>query len=150
MEPNIKIIGLYTIRLTEESIVDAFVLEFGEYRSDLNPPSYYMEEYGDGLALIEIKLDRKDKRFDLCKFMQEEPGISRDNWQVAYDEHFLDTDGTRIIEEPRIGESLRVAFYLHFTKFDQPLITPYGPIALPKPTEIPERLKNLFKYIPPD
>jgi hypothetical protein len=84
------------------------------------------------------------------KFQQEEKGLSKDYWQIAYDEKFLNANGTEVIDEPSIGESVRFAFYLHFVKLDQPLLIPYGKITLLKPTAMPNRLKNLFKYVPVD
>jgi len=70
---------------------------------------------------------------------QEAAGQSRDNWQVAYDEHYLTSDGERQCEPASAGEA-RVAFFFHHLDFRRPLLTAAGPVPLPPPSPRPSRL----------
>lgn len=40
----------------------------------------------------------------------------------------------------------RLVFFLHFLDFARPLRTPFGEVALPKPTPPPKRLTDLIEY----
>ena len=82
------------------------------------------------------------------------PGEAEDNWQVPYDEHFLNSEGTTILnpdypdEIPR-SVDLRVAFYFHYLDLSRPIKTPFGDMSLPEVTKKPGRL-SILEYDPPD
>jgi hypothetical protein len=96
------------------------------------------------------------------EFRQEDPGVRPENWQVAYDDRFLDGEGTSFISErwatswrpldPAAAEPARsrLIFFIHFLRFDRPLGTPYGLVDLPPPSSMPERLARILAYEPPD
>jgi hypothetical protein len=146
---DIEIIGVYEYPLTPEGVREATISMAGEYPDHLPDPAEDVEQYGHNLSLIEIRAAAKDDRLDPGQFVQADPDQPVENWQVAYEEEFLNEDGTEVVDEPEDGEPVRLAFYLHFTQFDEPLLTPYGPLELPPPTELPERLRKLFRYVPP-
>lgn len=86
--------------------------------------------------LIEVELDNFSERFEWEKVTQEDPSQPRANWQVAYDETHLYENG------------MRWAFFFHYLDFSRPLITPSGPLELPRPTALPGHLAYL-KYEAP-
>jgi len=88
--------------------------------------------------LIEIAVLGLEKELDFGQITQEADGQPRDNWQVPYDE--------QVLEEAR-GKA-RYAFFFHYLDLAKPLLTPFGPQQLPKPTKMPNHLKGI-KYDPP-
>jgi hypothetical protein len=153
MRRRIDIIEIHPVLLTKAAIVESARLEFGEGKSnfddilDLNDEEF-ADRFSD-LYLIEVRIDNPDSQFDPGKFTQALPGFPRDSWQVAYDEKFLNDDGTEVIDRPPSSMGLRMGFFFHFVELEEPLTTPYGILRLPVPTRMPERLKQLFRYIPP-
>ena len=83
--------------------------------------------------LIELLVKAEGDQFDLGEITQEIPGEAEANWQVAYDERLL---------ENRDG-SARYVFFFHYLNFSKPLMTPFGPMAIPKPTPIPTHLQHV-------
>ena len=89
----------------------------------------------EACRLVEILVGRDDAELDFGEITQEVKEQARDNWQVPYDEQVL---------EQRGGTS-RSAFFFHYLDFDKPLLTPLGPVSVPKTTLTPNHLKNI-KY----
>jgi len=88
--------------------------------------------------LLEIELQAPSGEFDFGLVTQEMSGQPKANWQVAYDEQ-------------QVGEKkdvYRWAFFFHCLDFDRPLLTPFGPISLPRPTPVPQHLKAIQYYEP--
>lgn len=83
---------------------------------------------------------------------QPQPELSRENWQAPYDEYRLAPDGRS--GEPLgfapvdVHGQLRMAFFFHFLSLTGPLWTPVGPVALPRVTPRPRRLRFMM-YEPP-
>lgn len=100
--------------------------------------------------LVEVRVFASPENIEVSEFTQEDPSLSRDSWQVAYDEKYLNTDGNEVIGDwmtkPPDSEETRLAFFLHYIHFDRPLLTPYGSYELPPPTPMPERLKGMIEY----
>ncbi len=92
----------------------------------------------EACRLVEILVEGHDAKLDFGEITQEVKGPPRDNWQVPYDERVL---------EQRGGKS-RYAFFFHYLDFDKPLLTPLGPVSLPKATLAPNHLKSI-KYEAP-
>jgi hypothetical protein len=86
------------------------------------------------LFLLEAELDPAAP-FSWDEVTQETAGQPRENWQVPYDEQPLDGDR-------------KWAFFFHFLDLEQPLLTPAGPVPLPAPTPLPDRLRAI-EYEPP-
>ena len=108
----------------------------------------------DDVKLIEIVIDRSPSSVEVDKFTQLDKSIPKSSWQTAYDEHYLNENGTEVIG--RFGEFptdilfTRLAFFLHFVDFDKPLLSQFGELWLPLESPIPDRLKKIIKYEPVD
>ena len=100
------------------------------------------------LHLIEMWMPPLPEHLDGKQITQEDPGLNRNWWQVAYEVIFLDTSGINEVEEV-VGDRLRLAFFFHFLKWERPLITPHGDVDLPRESAMPDRLKRLVTYWPP-
>lgn len=104
--------------------------------------------------LLEVVVHRPAGSFDVGLFTQEDPHQPRDNWQVAYDERYLNSEGTEVLSwnEPpaQAGESTRLAFFMFSLDLRRPLLTAFGPVSLPPPTEAPPRLLAIAPFEPPD
>jgi len=113
----------------------------------------YKVEADEPCHILELEIQNTSEDFDIGSITQEIPDEPIDNWQVPYDEHYLDQNG-EILITPEYPEGmptdnvLRVAFYFHYLDFNKPLNTPVGDIDLIKETNKPERL-NFMVYEPP-
>jgi hypothetical protein len=107
--------------------------------------------------LIELRIDGLEKSFDLADLTQPITGRGRSFWQAPYEEVLLDASGTRIkaraaelkAQPDLLKGEVRLAFFFHYLDFEQPLLSPFGDLPIPKPTPRPSRLKML-KYEAPD
>lgn len=105
--------------------------------------------------LLELNINASPIDVDISSFVQKDDTLPKDSWQTAYDEHFLNTDGTEVIgtflEQVNLaGSKTRVAFFMYFIDFTKPLLSQYGEIPLSCPSIIPDRLSNIIKYEPVD
>lgn len=103
--------------------------------------------------LIELVVADAKSDFDVGKITQAVDGRPRDNWQVPWDEHFLNEKGEALFNSSAPSEvpassTFRLVFFLHYLNINKPLITPYGPVPLPKPSNKPSRL-SFVVYEPP-
>jgi hypothetical protein len=151
-EPTIEVLGVYRPRITDEMFREQFRILYGREASKTNPGDNERacREYMDSVVLIEVAVKNRDRGFDMGDFTQSGDDVSRDNWQVAWAERFLSSDGSEVVVEqfgkpPATGD-LRVAFYLHFWDPAKALRSSYGDIMCPAPTQIPERLAKLVPY----
>ena len=105
------------------------------------------------VALVELWVHGYAGTLDLGKFQQDVPRLGPARSQVPWLEHELNAKGTSGRElsfEPlSVDGSVRLAFFLHYPQFGQPLRTPFGTVVLPRPTPLPKRL-SFIKYEPPD
>jgi hypothetical protein len=114
---------------------------------------YHVKE-NKNVHLIEAITKVKCSEIDGNQFTQEDPNRPPYNWQVAYDEYYLNESGDEIIGDSFLkpvtsGPPARMTFFFYFIDFNRPLLTPYGPVALPKPTAMPIRLKSIIKFEEP-
>ena len=79
--------------------------------------------------LLEATVDDPD--IDWGEVTQEIPGKPRSDWQAVWDERPLD------------DQSRRWAFFFHYLDLTKPLLTPDGPVVVPKPTPVPKHLKHI-------
>jgi len=98
--------------------------------------------------LVELQVDQAEASFEIDAVTQETPGQPRDNWQVPWDEHFLNSDGSALFNPtaPELRPSVakfRVAFFFHYLDLGRPLLTPSGAVVLPSPSPRPPRLAFL-------
>ncbi len=108
-------------------------------------------EVNEDVHLIEIKVDTKPSDLNVDGFTQEIEGVSEDDWQVAYDEYYLNDDGSKVIGDffnrPKEEiSSTRIVFFLYFVDFSIPLSTPFGKVNLPSPQQMPIRLKDIIEF----
>ena len=101
-------------------------------------------------CLIEIVLKGVPGDWDFNDFTQEVEGLGRDNWQVPYDEHFLNEKGTCDLDLENYdlrpsGCDFRFVFFFHYPDFSKSLLTPFGSVSLPAEQAMPERLA-FIKY----
>jgi hypothetical protein len=118
----------------------------------------YTVDESPEVRLIEIFADCSPVVIDVGQFLQPMIDLPESYWQTAYDEKYLNEDGTEVIGEydnlPTGTASTRLAFFLHFADFGKPLLTQlltqFGELRLPAETPMPDRLKNIIAYEPPD
>ena len=120
---------------------------------DIKIIGVYLIDSDEPCHLIELTVHEVEPDFDMGSITQELPYETKDNWQVPYDEHFLTSDGSMVLnpdypDEIPADDNLRVAFYFHYLDFERTLKTPIGDLYLPKATKKPERL-NMLIYDPP-
>lgn len=88
--------------------------------------------------LIEMELTGPAAEIDFTDITQEDRQLPRDSWQVPYDEQMIFEDGQTTVW----------VFFFHYLKVSKPLLTPIGPITLPKVTPLPSRLREI-EYLEP-
>ena len=122
---------------------------------------YGIAEYPE-VHLVEVHVDAPPSSVDTGAFGQNDTALPSGSRQVAYDERYLDALGNAFISarwtmgweplhegiaEPPVS---RLIFFLHYLSLDRPLLTPFGPIDPPAPSELPQRLARIVDYQPPD
>ncbi|MFN0068865.1 MAG: hypothetical protein ACKVYV_14665 [Limisphaerales bacterium] len=107
--------------------------------------------------LIEIRIAGAAIKFSLhdvlSEITQEVPGRNRSMWQTVYEECLLNeagenvmTDASAVMDRKQgLRGGCRLVFFFNELDFGRPLLTPFGPLTLPKPTRRPARLRRL-KY----
>lgn len=104
--------------------------------------------------LVEAVIEGSSDVPDFGQFTQPLPDRPRSDWQVAYDERLLDDMGERVLSDvfhrrsATWPERARVVFYFHFLDVDRPLVTQFGEVRLPPPSEAPARLSFLSYEAP--
>lgn len=105
----------------------------------------------DDAAVFEVQVTNPDAKFSMSDFVQADPSRPKEQWQVAWDETFLTTDGETVIDIGR-GRRLpearqyRVVFVIHSWKPGLPLGSSYGELQPPPMQPLPERLWRLAPY----
>jgi len=103
------------------------------------------------VSLIEVLVQARPSDIDVGQFTQEEPGTSRDSWQVAYMERYLNETGEMVIGDdmdlPSQDESpTRLTFFMYYLDTARPLLTPFGEVNLPQRIAAPDRLKDIIPF----
>lgn len=103
------------------------------------------------VSLVEMLVHARPSDIDVSRFTQEAPSQPRDNWQVAYDEHYLNGEGDSLLgdflsppEDDRART--RLTFYFYFLDPLRPLITPFGEVRLPKRVPMPDCLRRITRF----
>lgn len=140
--PNIIILGVYKPDVPKRVYREQWRVTGSDERT---------KAHFDSLVLIEAVVEQIDGRFKMGELGQ--PYIRGDypnNFQCAYDEALLSSDGNTVIGRSSHcvkGEGpLRFAFYLHFYDANRPLHWSYGQIQCPSIEPVPRRLKQLVRY----
>jgi hypothetical protein len=99
---------------------------------------YAVPDAAEPVHLLEVLVSSEVEEIDFGEFTQPRDGPAS-NWQVAYDERWLDTarDGRR-----------RAIFFFHYLDPRRPLHTPFGLLALPPISQRPPHLADI-EYEPP-
>jgi len=146
MEATFQIIGVYQIRPTTESILEA--ARYHGYDWLINEEGSFEDEiYWDNfqnLALVEVQINGKFSLDDWFNISQ--------NDQAPYMEFYLDEAGTRLLSEKEAVETGigRACFFLHFVDTTRPLKVGEDEPSLPPMSELPERLMPFTHYVPVD
>jgi hypothetical protein len=151
-KPTIEVLGVHSLRVTDEMIREQFRILYGRDPSERSPgdDERHCRAQLESVVLIEVLVRDRDSRFNVNHFAQRREGFDRDNWQVAWAETYLSADGTTVVVE-QFGEmpvsgDLRLAFYIHFWDSAKPLYSSYGDVVCPAPSAMPERLEKLVPY----
>ncbi len=107
--------------------------------------------------LVEIIVRNSRSKFELSEFTQEVSSQPKKYWQVPWDEKLLDKLGRKVIADDFVlsKESdlwhgdLRLIFFFHYLDCTKPLLTPFGPVEIPKEKSKPKRL-GFIGYESPD
>lgn len=105
--------------------------------------------------LFEMIIDDVPANVDFLLFCQKDDNLPEDEWQVPYNEQYLNQEGTAVIgdainDKNTDDEKTRVAFFMYIESFDMPLSTPYGDFQIKAESEMPERLRRIIDYTPMD
>jgi hypothetical protein len=161
--PRITVLGIYMLtddrseyeELLRREVESSEEFAFQWTEGGLEGYAAEIWDLRSNAALIEALVENPDDQFDAGGFMQADPSLPRDSWQVAWQESYLSADGETCISggySPRRPNdcSFRVAFFIHYWKPGLPLLSSYGPLAYPDAAPQPERLRRLVPYSPPD
>lgn len=130
--------GVHPYPATAKLLADTLVWQYGDNLSadERKAAEERVREHLASVYLLEVSGEDLTRRFEWGKITQEIPSLPRAQWQVPYEERPLDE-----------GRS-RWAFFFHYLRPDEPLLTPYGPVPLPTPTPLPAHLREVVYEAP--
>ena len=104
--------------------------------------------------LIELGIKTNHANVDIGQITQMEDWVDPLDWQIPWDEKFLNTEGTKTTEDGMDSSSdnsdyTRLTFFLHYVDFHKPLITQFGALELKNPEIMPERISSIIEYEQP-
>jgi hypothetical protein len=126
---------------------------------ELNPIAQLLGVYkikgNSEVHLFELYINTSPKNVDVSSFTQKDDTLPKNSWQTAYDEHFLNEDGTKVIgsfleQDSLTGLETRIVFFMYFVDFHKPLLSQYGEILLTEPSLLPNRLLEIIEFEPVD
>ena len=146
MSKSFKIIGVYRINPTEESIVQTAHYQEFNWLVDKNG-QFSDEIYWDdleNLSLIEIQMIGQG----CLDFIDD---ISHGD-QAPYLEYYLDSAGINLLPKNQVNQvkDCRLCFFLHFTDIQRPLVVAGESVPMPSWSSLPERLMPFTHYVPVD
>ncbi len=103
--------------------------------------------------LIEMVVTQMSGEIDFMQITQPRKGKPKENWQVPYDEAFLNPSGDAFVDalnqyaQPA-GRNFRVAFFFHYLDQTASLLSQAGALKIPPETPVPARL-NFIQYSTP-
>ena len=114
---------------------------------------YPIKRRREPVALVELLIENYSGTVDIAGFSQDVGRLGPSRSQVPWLEHELNEQGTSgrdFSPYPLlVAGRARIAFFLHYPQYGQPLTTPFGPAAFPQPTPVPKRLR-FMRYEEPD
>lgn len=153
MAGKVELIGVYQLPVTAELIAEQAEVLYGDEAS--SDEIAQARRQLESTVLVEVLVSNADADFDLDAFMQEDPRLPPESWQVAWAEAFLSADGQRLLVErgeplPEGQATFRVAFYIHWWRAELELSSSYGSLPGAPPVPMPARLRQLAPYEPID
>ncbi len=151
---QVIVIGAHPLDYSDELFDRAVTAGFGLValstdQNDRELAEFATREALRSVVLVELVVRNRDKTMYMGDFGQTSGDVIGPADPVAYGEVFLSEDGghrvASFLDQVR-SPDVRVAFYLHGFRPDQPLMTSYGRVLLPAMTEMPMRLKRLAPY----
>jgi hypothetical protein len=174
---SLKVLGLYSPKACEadyRSFVDHYIAECDPANFDQETKNIFKrfgrdaelipfddadranlrEEFEAELgsaAYLEVLVSYPDERFDMIRFVQQDPSAAPGFGQVAWNETYLSEDGSELIsgypsrEIPKLSK-FRVVFVIHSWQEGQTLYSPYGELAYPEMEPLPERIWRFAPY----
>ena len=145
---KIEIVGVYKVPVTDELFQKAMETKFGSglsFFEKLSAKKTIKAELSS-VVLVEVIIKNPSPSINISDFSQP------DSDQVAYDEAFLNRDGTSILSRSKMpdGDDVRLVFFLHFYDPSKPIKSSCGILPASNPTDMPPRLKELVPYEPID
>jgi len=137
---RLRILGVHPVTVAERLVRETLAAQWGDRLAGLaggtreRAEAEVRDRLRD-LYLIEAEIDPPTAEFQWAGVTQEVPGEVPESWQAPYDEQALDDAG-------------RWAFFFHCLDFSRPLLTPAGPVTLPPPSPIPQRLRHIAYEAP--
>lgn len=153
MPGKMELIGVYQLPVTDELVQSQAEVLYG---ANPSPGQCAQARHQlESTALVEVLVTDADRNFNVTDFAQEDPSLPRANWQAAWAEAFLSSDGQHLLVErweplPAQHTSFRVAFFIHQWQVGRPLLSSYGSLSTSQPTSMPGRLDELVPYEPMD
>ena len=150
--PTISILGIFRLPVTDELVAEQCDVLYGRLKKKSR--RYIAEQLCrkqlSSTVIVELLVENRDSTFRTSEFKQPVDDQPEENWQVAWAEAYLTSDGESLLvprwDGPPDSEKLRVAFFIHYWNPQKPLLTSYGRISCPEPTEMPERLLRIVPY----
>ncbi|MBR4256589.1 MAG: hypothetical protein IKQ18_05440 [Clostridia bacterium] len=124
-------------------------------KEKVNIIGVYKVDEAEDVYLIELMIDDKPSNIDVDGIQQTDPDLDEDDWQAAFDEYYLNADGTEVIGDycdlPEDDtDKTRLCFFMYLFDFNKPLRTQYGIINLPKSKKMPKRLGEIIEFDDPE
>jgi len=144
---EVKIVGVYKIIPTDESIINA--ARYHDYDWLLDEGGNYADEIDwnghENLGLVELQIIGDISPSDLFNSISHED-------RAPYMEFWIDREGKHLIpeEETDTTEGRRACFFLHFVDHKKPLLVAGKDLKLPAWSALPERLTPFIHYVPVD
>lgn len=106
--------------------------------------------------MVELAITGSSGLFPVTDITQKMAGESQDKWQVPYAERLVSADGKKILTEEFEAEEqpdlwrgdFRLVFFFHHLDLGKLLITPFGALPLPAPSECPPALSSIAYEAP--
>lgn len=115
----------------------------------------YHHPYCEDAYILEMLIPMRSDLIDFSSFYCKDPKLPETDWQTAFGELFLSSDGSTVIGDgaykPNTNDdTTRVVFGLYSEDLAVPLSTPFGAFLLSPIEKLPDRLNSIAMDIIPD
>jgi hypothetical protein len=141
---HFKIIGIYPIRVTQDSINEAIKYHMFDWMAD-DQWHYTLPirwNAFENLVLVELQWSGKIKKESVKSIYHK--------FEVPYMPFYLSADGTELINEKQASQTAnrRICFFLHGFDISQPIIFGKKKIKVAALSDLPYRLQPFTHYVP--